>query len=322
MNVSIAMNATHLVGPPTWHPMQICELAACLIGSVSNLVIAVVLLLDKHLHTPFTVYLLLLLTSNLLQASVFYPLDIISHLYSHAWWLGERACDLFNYFIFVFGGVLMQSHALITFNRLWAITFPLSYRNYHSTRVALLLCGGCVAYVHLVCLPGVVIDALYYRPPVDRFKLCSLDIGRQFPWAVASEVIIYIAPIVFVVGAYPFLFHKQHQRKGAVHGSKQDSVMDSKVTGAHPARKEHSHGFVVLTLSSVGIMVSFAPGQIVALLMLAGVGGDLRQASLVTAILALIQPALDPIFFVLCLKDLRLAIVRIARSCVDRVLMR
>ncbi|XP_055337900.1 5-hydroxytryptamine receptor 1D-like [Paramacrobiotus metropolitanus] len=311
-NSSGLMNASLSVAIPRyggWNAFSVCETLAAAIGILLNGLVILVCLTNKRMHTPFTAYLLAVTVSNFLILCVFTPLDVISSVVTLRQY-GRLACHIYLYFAYVFGGVLFNAHVLITVNRVWAITFPLSYRNHHSLPVAGALVAGMVAYVHAVCLPVVVIDALYYRPSLTRYG-CVLNVEAQLTWTICLQFIIYIFPVVIIALAYPFLWYKQRQRTTKKQGNSTDASLSeaasltAKPPPRAPAKRQHTSGFIVLTVVTVIIMVSFAPTQIVFTASLLGVQRGLEIPGMIAAFLQLIQPATDPVLFMLCLGNLR-----------------
>lgn len=119
---------------------------------------------DPRLKTSFSTYLICLLSLNILYAVIQNPLDIINDLYSY-WLAGFRLCSLYIYALYFLQAASMHIHLLITCNRAWAVTFPLSHRRVHSHKWgAIILCICAWLYVHLLLLPGYTEDALWYRP--------------------------------------------------------------------------------------------------------------------------------------------------------------
>lgn len=101
----------------------ICTLVVLLNGSV-----LLSILTTPDLRTrPFNIYLLCLMTFNICYAATENPLAIINNIYP-TWWLGADWCRLYCYAETLISAGAMHTHALIATNRVWAVTFPLSYR--------------------------------------------------------------------------------------------------------------------------------------------------------------------------------------------------
>ena len=165
---------------------------------------------NKKLRTPFTIYIMAVLLCNFVFASVRFPVDIVRQLYSK-WILKSVLCFINIYFGWTIWGITMYAHALVTVNRLWAMTFPFSYRKHHTKRMALLFCLIIVIAMNAFTLPGVVSDALYYRLPLTT-GLCFLDVTYQRVWSFFVVLFVYNLPLFLVVVAFPFICYKQRSR--------------------------------------------------------------------------------------------------------------
>lgn len=124
-NVSLVGDRTDVV---VWnyaarYILVICVLVITLNGSV---ILSILNTWDLRTR-PFYVYLLCLMIFNICYAATENPLAIINNLYP-TWWLGAGWCRLYSYAETCISAGAMHTHALIAANRIWAVTFPLSYR--------------------------------------------------------------------------------------------------------------------------------------------------------------------------------------------------
>ncbi|XP_055353080.1 octopamine receptor beta-2R-like [Paramacrobiotus metropolitanus] len=262
-----------------------------------------------------------LLASNIILTIMNFPLDIIGSVYS-SWWLSSAACNLYLYGNWVLEGGMMHMHVLITANRIWAMQFPVSYKTHHgsSKRTGLFLILLAWIYVHVVCLPGVVLDALYYRqPPADG---CSMN-DVQVEWINTAQFLVYDMPVLFIVFAYPFLLLKQLQRnrkslerRGTLMVSHAPSRMSpSNGQDGHHAplqrrksvfSKETTRAFLVLTVVTASVFICWTPSQIWWTIKLANSRIQLPDIFYkVTSALYGLQAVIDPLLFVVTFKDLR-----------------
>ncbi|XP_055356459.1 5-hydroxytryptamine receptor 6-like [Paramacrobiotus metropolitanus] len=140
---NITANASVAAVPSSadWNFSAISRLVWFILLLVLNDSMLLFLVLHKTLRTGFNVYLIGLLSTNVFYGVLQYPSEILEALYMH-WWMSRGACSLSLYNLWVLDSVTKHMHVLITVNRLWALTFPLSYRNQHNTKVACLLTVG------------------------------------------------------------------------------------------------------------------------------------------------------------------------------------
>lgn len=98
---------------------------------------------------PFNVYLICLLLNNIFSTCVVTPLQIIDHMFP-VWWMGPHWCLVYIYMLSCVPNYQKFSHALITVSRVWAVTFPHSYRHRHTRNLAFILCGSMIVYVNMI----------------------------------------------------------------------------------------------------------------------------------------------------------------------------
>ncbi|GAV01046.1 hypothetical protein RvY_11817 [Ramazzottius varieornatus] len=134
----------------------------CVAISFSNALVLSAFVVNKHLRTPFNMYLINLLVSDLAQSLLDLPFTTMGG-FLPIWPLGRKACSFSLYGKWVYSAVVRNTHSLISFNRIWALFFPIHYKQYHSKATAIWLCVATWVYVHLWLLPGLIPDDLYYR---------------------------------------------------------------------------------------------------------------------------------------------------------------
>ncbi|XP_055330412.1 substance-K receptor-like [Paramacrobiotus metropolitanus] len=214
-------------------------------------------------------------------------------------------CTFRNYTGWVFSGIPMHMHVLITVNRIWAVCFPHSYRTRHSTVTAICLVIAAAFYVHIICLPGVILDALYYRVPAETSG-CNVDttMTGQKVWEQLTMILIYDVPVVFMISAYAVLCFKEFHRREAVAGLVYSVVTLGTLGIKIKKKKAKRTGFLVLTALTISVAVCWTPYE-----MYFTVGTfmdiDVPMMREVGFTLNSLQPLLDPILFVITMSDLR-----------------
>ncbi|XP_055347138.1 G-protein coupled receptor 84-like [Paramacrobiotus metropolitanus] len=303
-----------------WNFAAVGRLSFGIVQVILNLGMLIVFMFRKDLRTSFTIYIIFLLIANLIYATCQYPLEVVRQLYPH-WALSTSACVFYIYQCWIFCPVTMHMHVLITLNRIWAIAFPVSYRNRHSKRMAVLLCILMLLYLHLFVLPLVIIDAVWYKGNVAE-KGCFLNGDVYRVYSIVAAIITQDLPVVFVVGAYPFLLCKQFKRKkgalkivdvvsraGATEMVNRNTSQLVIVTSKPPTQGKASRPFLVLTLLTISVFIFWTPDQTlwtVNSFMAINDQPGLRNA---TMVLFALQAVLDPILFILSLKSFR-AVIR------------
>ncbi|XP_055336551.1 5-hydroxytryptamine receptor 1A-like [Paramacrobiotus metropolitanus] len=302
---------------------------SCLLGTTvatlaTNCGVLAVFLINKSLRTAFNVYIMALLSANIIFAAVDGPLKLLAYPYPD-WRLGPAVCTLRIYSVYIIAAMAIHFHLLITLNRVWAMFWPVSYRNSHSTALAWCLCGGTVFYLHVVLLPGILLDAVYYRISVERG--CWLDFSRQFAWATFTSWWVFIGPKVFIPICYPFLWRKEMRRRAIIAAGQRFAEMTMTSTPPTPAdmttaparpQRSRLRPFIVLTLFTISIIVCWMPSLMYYQLLNFVSMDKLKTFGKVADILYSLQGLLDPVFVCLSLSKMYHHVMRLGRVCVSQ----
>lgn len=195
-----------------WGALPVINMTFLFVNILLNSFVLCHFLRYKHLRTPFAMYLMNLLFTNLAMTFLQTPIKIVANLYSSWTILNPATCTLNLYGGGVIGGGMMTSHMLITANRIWAITWPISYKVRHTKRVALLAVVSMWCYIHILKLPQLILDGHFYRFALSEGCVLNRDQLRGLIRAV--NLLIYDASYVFILGAYPFIWWKfRHMTK-------------------------------------------------------------------------------------------------------------
>lgn len=318
-----------------WTFSTVFTLTTALLIIPTNLMILVCFLKDTRLRQqPFSIYLMCLLLSNLLSALFRNTLEIVNHMHP-VWVTGKPACVLYQYSLSFITSYQLFTHVLISLNRVWAVTFPYSYRRHHSRKTALFLCACMCVYVHLILLPNFVINMAAMKSPMEIYG-CQ---EQSHPHKV-HQIMIFVLAQTIVIASYPYIAYKRYQYistrgkilPGQSHSNKQSaSIKPVQTNGvapstgaafsamdgtARPRKAEADNGgraFLVLTLLTCSTTICWTPGVV---LFTVNSYKFVYERTLFGVILTIfaIQPVLDPLLFAVALQDLR-AVFRNLFSC-------
>ncbi|XP_055343089.1 uncharacterized protein LOC129591455 [Paramacrobiotus metropolitanus] len=256
---------------------------------------------NKSLRTPFNVYIIALLCSNVAFVGTNYTLIILSNVYGPSW-IGYAGCTLRLYALYVLAPLVYNSHLMITINRVWALFWPISYRARHSRLTAALISCGVVAYVHILMLPQVLLDHLNYRLPMENG--CRLNSASVLTLTAFTSIWVFNVPTVGIPAAYPLLLWKMWSRRRVMGRNRTDN---NQVIQRPDGKKEAFYRpFVLLTLYTCSTMVCWLPSffyyTLLSSFSTVQLGAALYQAQ---QTMYSLQPVLDPLFFVLTAINLR-----------------
>ncbi|OQV25598.1 hypothetical protein BV898_00534 [Hypsibius exemplaris] len=181
----------------------------CIATLLFNCVVLAAFTKNSNLRTPFNVYIISLVIANLLQACFDLPFTVYSELHP-SWELGRIGCNFYLYAKWTFSAAVRNTHSVISLNRIWALFFPISYRHYHTRSMAIWLCLGSWLYVHIFLLPGLVMDAQFYR--VDDGS-CQVNTTSQRAWALPTQIVLYNSSVFIVGVSYPIIWLKVRERR-------------------------------------------------------------------------------------------------------------
>ncbi|XP_055355917.1 uncharacterized protein LOC129601200 [Paramacrobiotus metropolitanus] len=314
---------------PDWNWSAINSLSCCIFSLLLNLLLLLSFLPRSHTWLAFDVYLTNLLLSNVVFCALTGPFDFSSKLYPDAKWVLSRAsCTVYLYGIWVLSLVQMSTHLLIAGNRVWALWRPLSFRRRHNFTTAFLCCGVTWALAHVVALPGVVMDALFYRKPEAEYG-CWTDvtgIPGQRAWLVLVQLLSVIC-LFGVLGAFPLIWIKQSQRNkiglccrlvsGQIqptplssHNVKNPSIaniasVSQAISHSHrPASSTEAQSFLLLTALTLSVLVFWTPSVIYFFLQ-PFTNYTNPDIEFVINLMFFYQPVVDPLLFALTLRTLR-----------------
>ncbi|XP_055354763.1 uncharacterized protein LOC129600302 [Paramacrobiotus metropolitanus] len=269
---------------------------------------------NASLRTPFNIYVIALMCSNIAFVCVNCTLNAVEDAYGPLW-VGNFLCTLRMYSLHVFVSMIYHYHLLITLNRAWALFGPVTYRARHNRAIAGTLCGAVVIYVHIVMLPQLILDHLYYRRPLE--KGCRLNTDRQFILTEFTSIWMFDVPCVAIPLAYPLLLWKMLSRR---RGSKQVNVNNTPAQCEPEEKQEALHRpFKLLTLYTCGTMVCWLPSMcyyiIISKYPSVQWPPGVHQA---TNNLQNMQSILDPLFFFLLVGDVRHYALRLCKGITMR----
>ncbi|XP_055330401.1 pyroglutamylated RF-amide peptide receptor-like [Paramacrobiotus metropolitanus] len=304
----ISANSSSVESPPTdWFTVVFPVVTG--LHVFLNALVLLPFIVKEDLRTSFTVYVICLSLSNTIQGSVMNVIQLIG-LYRVPFWAikNEFECSVYLYMDSVFAAGATYCHVLITINRLWALTFPVSYRQSHTKGVAIVICGAMWLYVHAISLPFYLQDEVVYRRRPVAVNGCMANTEAQPHWVLVVVVSMYIIPTVVILGAYPFLWYF-HQIRNKRVGQTVDTGTQEQ---PRMLRRQGRSGeaFRVLTCLTITIAVCWLPTD--SLYILRTVSSfDTSFLDEPALVLYVLQGVIDPVLFVISLRDLKKFIMAI-----------
>ncbi|XP_055353237.1 5-hydroxytryptamine receptor 1B-like [Paramacrobiotus metropolitanus] len=302
-----------------------------LFSLLTNGFVLIMYAMHHELRSPFSFYVMNLFINNLYLA-IADPLRIIDTL-STKWFPKTAACRFFIINDYIGCAMVNHAHLLITLNRAWAIMFPISYKQLHTRTMAKCICIGSAVYCHIILLPFIIIDFMYYRGPDLNADSCDVKTGAQKAYTQFLLKVFFQVPMFVILGTYPLLYWKRLTARkvaGRNHGNESTmqgtfSVIAEKVTTdlRQAVTVRHKDGsrkpFYVLTAMTLGVLVCWTPVKVYNFVQ--AVAGDdyvntpsFKELRTIGNVVYELECIIDPILFTLVLSDLRAVIIRLFKQ--------
>lgn len=159
----------------------------------------------KSLQSSFNVYVVSLSFSSMCLA-VSSNFSDSMHMIFRSWFFGRPLCTFLLYGSNLFNPLQIHLHLILTLNRLWAVTFPITFRNYHSVKFAVGTICILLLYIHGWFIPAYLQDAMFYRE--DNASYCFINQEAQPLWTFWSNNILYNLPSLIIIFSYPYIAFK------------------------------------------------------------------------------------------------------------------
>ncbi|XP_055345082.1 mas-related G-protein coupled receptor member B5-like [Paramacrobiotus metropolitanus] len=301
--LALSPNMRASISQFTWlHWLTVVMSVITLTGNLSLLSIFYKL---RELLTPFTIYIISLLLANIAGALfTFNPfIAAINSL------LTEQDSPFFcafpRFFAVAIGPLSPLYHMSIALNRLWAVTWPLSYRSKHTKRTAIIICILCWAAITAFAVTVTTVDTVLYSDALDNVQ-CSYSrvVPSEFYWLPFHNWAFYALPEIVIVISYPYFVIRR--RKIAVGTRKTANSSDTDplpFAVAHAETGKHRHivdkrssgSFFLLSLMTFSVAVCWSVSNIY--FMSGTLLANNRVLYLTGRIFKMAQATLDPVIF-------------------------
>ncbi|XP_055349786.1 thyrotropin-releasing hormone receptor-like [Paramacrobiotus metropolitanus] len=291
-----------------WSAFPVWILIITAAGGITNCIVLLAFLRANSSYTPFNIYLINLILANLLRLLAVGPLDVAITLFDR-WPFGYAACTYYVYMEYVISSAITHSHMLITVNRIWAVTFPVSYRSHHTKAVAFAICLATWIYINALLLPELIRDAMYYRFLLD-IPYCLVNSSQsrtQWQLLTFTEFWFYTLPQVAIFFGFPYILLKRRRRRQVRAAQRENDlalVNPSAAAGGNQTVRRRSGGYKVLTILTITAGICWLPNTVYLKL-----GLLYRYSNTVFnqigATMMLLQATLDPIYITAGLEDIQ-----------------
>ncbi|GAV03726.1 hypothetical protein RvY_14114 [Ramazzottius varieornatus] len=180
---------------------------ALVVGGILNVSLLVTFIRRPTLRNSFGVYLMNLLIIDTILVFAFGPLNLIDK-YASTWAIGYKACLFAGHTAFTCENLVIKAHFLIALYRLWAIVFPISYRNHHSTKLAIVLCSTTWLVLNVTNIPVAIVTSVLVPGKINGTLKCDVDTDAMGIWYPITQLFLFDTPICVVLLTYPVVCYK------------------------------------------------------------------------------------------------------------------
>ncbi|XP_055330431.1 adenosine receptor A1-like [Paramacrobiotus metropolitanus] len=232
------------------HILSIFKMIADPIAMLLNFVPLVILLTHKNLQTPFSVYIVVVMFASFLYASIEFLLTILETYGSFT----VALCYVQQCAQWLISPQWSNAQLQICLNRIWALTFPISYKERHTKRLAIKIIAANWIVLYIIGIPTIVVNTVY-KPatPAKPFVSCTTDMVALGRYSFGDMIITLTIPTIVVVVSYPYLLYQQLKR------SKKRKALSAENPGLRALIREDFHAFLVLTTITFSVAVSWVP---------------------------------------------------------------
>ncbi|XP_055344063.1 prostaglandin E2 receptor EP4 subtype-like [Paramacrobiotus metropolitanus] len=264
-----------------WTPLLLASTTISCASFTCNAIMLLLQFLPQTLVTSFTIYLIAISIGNILWLVGVRPLAVYSSI-TGVWPGGHGVCATYTYFQFVISQIPVLIHVLISLNRLWAVSYPASYRQFHHKKMAVLLCLATVAYVHVVHFTMFLLEFFHYSPAVKPSG-CQPGAGGILNWRRVDIIIHRIIPLFLVLGIYIYIIFKRwmkkHEQQAVNPASSQNATASTKAAGEAGGverlagimqagrrrsliKRRQVKPFIILTATSITVFICWVPSDV------------------------------------------------------------
>lgn len=300
-----------------WTALEVVNLIIAVSGAVLNSLILFLFLTKKCLQTPFTVYLMNLLLANFMNTG-FAKLTSALIFLSRTVRSSPFACTFYLITNYISSAAITNTHVIITANRVWAVTFPYSYKTRHTKTMAIWVCVILWIYVISMLSPQLVMDGLFYRFPIDLYGRCLLNAHAQGTLVAAMLIFMYLLPEILNFASFPWVFYKRKRVVKRIAGTSMSGSGTSTdkghrhVVSSKMGTEHRAYTYSVYFMLMISTFVCWTPllgGTLV------GCFVDFKNEAFfkIAVLLFAAEAVVDPLLFTVAFKDLRSAVFKVLR---------
>ncbi|XP_015194368.2 muscarinic acetylcholine receptor M1 [Lepisosteus oculatus] len=227
---SNSSSADPLGGHAVWEVVLIAFVTGSLslVTIVGNLLVMIAFRVNSHLRTVNNYFLLSLACADLVLGAVSMNL-YTTYIITGRWTLGNLACDLWLALDYVASNASVMNLLVISFDRFFSVTRPLTYRAKRTPRRAAIMIGLAWAISFVLWAPAILFwqyaEGTRTVPPEE----CSIQFFSQPIITFGTAIAAFYLPVTIMIILYWRVYRETENRARELPG-----LLGSQARGAAP----------------------------------------------------------------------------------------
>ncbi|GAU91992.1 hypothetical protein RvY_04145 [Ramazzottius varieornatus] len=227
-----------------------------IITVVSNLLFIVLFFTSRRLRTPFNIYLLNIAINDFLTGLIDMPYYAVLTYYGY-WALSDLHCSVWMFFDFTVDLVSLWGLVAVSVDRVWSITWPVSYCHHNSFKKAFFLigCGWVICYASM--LPGYIYTRSHFANQSVNLSCEWINDGAP-SWAssIPLAFVDIFTPVILTVICYMIVVVQMGRLKRQRQINAQN---DDNSRRESRRKKKDRQALLVLTALIVACVLAWVP---------------------------------------------------------------
>lgn len=236
-----ANNSTGVVDFKIHHPILAIILGImCLCVIFGNVLVMIAIRRERYLQTVTNYFVASLAAADCLVGLVVMPFSVVHEVMNKSWIFGQDWCDLWHSLDVLASTASILNLCVISMDRYWAITDPLSYPCKLTSKRAKVLIAVVWTCSSLISFPAIIWwRATSEADPPEYSCLFTEDIG----YLVFSSIISFYGPLTVMIYVYYRIYRAATEQTRAIKlGSKNVCMVSRGKTKEEPISSLNSPG--------------------------------------------------------------------------------
>lgn len=164
-----------------------------------NMLVILAVIRERYLHTPTNYFITSLAVADCLVGLVVMPFSALYEVLGHTWFFGIDWCDIWRSLDVLFSTASILNLCVISLDRYWAITDPITYPMRMTKSRSIFLIGAVWVCSSAISFPAIVWWRAVRTKPIPVFK-CPFT--EHLGYLIFSSTISFYLPLFVMVFTY------------------------------------------------------------------------------------------------------------------------